>query len=259
MKPGVKIGLGILTSIATAGFIFVYDFYIKDRIDSEEVVVVKAGEEILKSEQISKEKLVIERRAKEALVDGVILAKEIDKVIGRDSKQEIVGNSMLSTKMVDYDQLIPDSSKAEAIRPITKGMIFAQPGSLRRKDVVDIYLVYFDGSTSFTENGPPEATSEENSEGTTEDSNKSEGNPNSELTTGIKVDTKPFLKKVKVVYVKDSGNKEVVSATDGNQGDKRLNATSTISDLEVILNEEDFTKLMDEVLRKGAKLYITYQ
>lgn len=251
MKPGVKIALGIFTSLATAGFIFVYDFYIKDRIDSAEVVVVKAGEEILKSENITKNKLVIERRPKEALIDDVVLAQDMEQIVGQDSSVNIVGNSMISTKMIDFEQLIPDETKGEAIRPITKEMIYAQPGSLRRKDSIDIYLINQDGTTNLTTNGAPEVTSETKAETDSKEADSKE-------EAVVSVNTKPFLKDVRVVYVKDSGNKEVVSATEGNKGDKRLDATSTISDLEVILNEEDFTKLMGEVLGKGARLYITY-
>lgn len=253
MKPGVKIALGVFTSLATAGFIFVYDFYLKDRIDSEEVVVLKAGEEILKSEIITEDKLVIERREKSSLIKDVVKAEEIDKIVGKDSKQDIMGNSMISTKMVDFDKLIPDSTKGEAIRPLTKEMIYAQPGSLRRKDTVNIYLVYPDGTTNLMENGPAVAAS---STPDGEAPNEEKSAPSKEQTNN-KLDTKPFLKHIKVVYVKDSGNKEVVSAAE--KGDQRLNGSSVISDLEVILNEEEFTNLMNEVLGKGAKLYITYQ
>jgi hypothetical protein len=251
MKPSVKIGLGIFVSLFTIGFIFAYDFYIKDRIDSEEVVVVKAGAEILKSEPISKDKLVIERREKSSLVEDVVYAADMEKIIGQDSKQTIVGNSMISSKMIDYEKLIPNAEEGEAIRPITKEMIYAQPGSLRRKDVIDLYLVYGDGTTNLMENGPSKVTSEV----TAKEADKA---TTSLSTEELKLNTKPFLKGVKVVYVKDSGNKEVISAGEGNQ-DKRLNATSTISDLELILNEDDFSNLMTEILSKGAKLYITYQ
>ncbi|MEI2356708.1 hypothetical protein [Mesobacillus zeae] len=250
MKPGMKIASGIFTSLATISLIFIYDFYIQDRIDSTEVVVVKAGEKILKSEQITEDKLVIERRGKEALIDGIVLAKDLDKVIGQDSKQDIVGNSMISTKMVDYDQLIPDASKGEAIRPITKNMIYAQPGSLRRKDVIDIYLVNNDGTTNWSFSGPSKVDSKELT-------------PEEILKPRKRSDIVPFLKGVKVVYVKDAGNKEVVAAPEEKnnsvEADKRLNGTSTISDLEVILNEKDFSLLMDQVVGRGAKLYITYQ
>lgn len=257
MKPSIKIALGIFTSLATIGFIWLYDFYIKDRIDSEEVVVVKAGEQILRSEQITEEKIVIERRAKESLIEDVVLAKDLKKIIGRDSKQDIVGNSMISTKMVDFDDIVPNTSKGEAIRPITKDMIYAQPGSLRRKDVIDLYLVTNDGKKSNI--SPNVATNTPSTTGRdkTHANNQSSNVP--VLPNAQNIDTKPFLEDVKVVYVKDSGNKEVVSAAEGNNQDKRLNATSTISDIEVILNEEDFAKLMDEVLGKGSKLYITYQ
>lgn len=250
MKPSVKIGLGIFTSLATAGFIFVYDSYIKDRIDSTEVVVVKAGEEILKSEQITEDKLTIERRPKEALISDVVLAKDINKIIGEDAQQGIVGNSMISSKMVDFDHMVPDANKGESIRPINKNMIFAQPGSLRRKDVINIYLVKTDGSTNLQENGPSKVNSSDTTNATDSSTAK---------TDSKSIKTKPFLTGVRVVYVKDSGNKEVVSSSDSNTQDKRLNATSTISDLEVILNEDDFTKLMNEVLGNGAKIYITYQ
>lgn len=250
MKPGTKIGLGIFTSLATVALIFSYDFYFKERIDSEEVVVVKVNEEILKSEPITEEKLSIERRSKQALVEGVVLAKDIGQIIGQDSKQDIVGNSMISKKMIDYDELIPDASKGEAIRPITADMIYAQPGSIRRKDVVDIYLVYLDGSTSLHEDGPSKVNS---------DNDEEEKKQEDRSLPIDSMNTTPFLSDVKVVYVKDSGNKEVVSSSEEQVTDKRLNATALISDLEVILNEEDFTNLMNEVIGKKAKLYITYQ
>lgn len=263
MKPAVKIGSGIFLSLATIGLIFTYDFYIKERIDSEEVVVVKPGEEIKKSERITKDKLITERRAKDTLLKDVVYANEMKDIIGRDAKQDLIGNSMVSTKMIDYDLMVPDAAEGEAIRPITGDMIYAQPGSLRRKDIIDIYLVNPDGTASFMQSGPSVVTSdtpatEEGTETSTEPSTETANNSTSTEEKQI-LDTEPFLKNVRVAYVKDSGNKEVVTAEEGIKDDTRLNATSQISDIELILNEEDFTKLMTEVLSKGARLYITYQ
>jgi hypothetical protein len=238
-KPSVKITLGLMTALCTIAFIFVYDMFLRDRIDSVEVVVVKATEEIQKSEKITADKITTERRPKETLISNVVLAKDINSIIGIDSSQLIEGNSMISGNMLDVEEIVPNKEEGEAIRPITKDMIYAQPGSLRRKDTVDIYLVNKDGSTNMTEDGP---------------SNKSSKNSEAASTSAT-----PYLQDVKVVYVKDSGNKEVVSATtEETTEDQRLNATSTISDLEVILNDDDFKKLMDQMLGKGAKLYITY-
>ncbi|MDA6130889.1 hypothetical protein OSK38_26385, partial [Escherichia coli] len=108
--------------------------------------------------------------------------------------------------MIDFEQLIPDETEGEAIRPITKEMIYAQPGSLRRKDSIDIYLVNQDGTTNLITNGAPEVTSETKEE---TDSKEAESKEKVEINTSV--NTKPFLKDVRVVYVKDSGNKEVVS------------------------------------------------
>lgn len=239
-KPSVKITLGLMTALCTIAFIFVYDMFLRDRIDSVEVVVVKANEEIQKSEKITADKITTERRPKDMLISNVVLAKDINSIIGIDSSQLIDGNSMISGNMLDVEEIVPNKEEGEAIRPITKDMIYAQPGSLRRKDTVDIYLVNKDGSNSMQEDG---GTSSEKSKGSEAAS-----------TTAT-----PFLQDVKVVYVKDSGNKEVVSATtEETTEDQRLNATSTISDLEVILNDDDFKILMDQVLGNEAKLYITY-
>ncbi|MGN7299766.1 hypothetical protein [Ferdinandcohnia sp. SAFN-114] len=278
MKPGVKIGLGVMVSFLTIGFIFFYDFYLKERIDSEEVVVVKAGTTIQKTERIDKKHLMIERRPKASLIEDVVLAKDINKIVGNDARHEMVGNQMISMSMIDFDDLVPDTEFGEAIRPITSEWIYAQPGSLRRKDKIDIYLVRPDGSTNLTQNGPTQVVSVEEDEESEEEGTETAANPvntngneNTESTNesgsteesqdNVSIERKPFLQGVRVVYVKDSSNKEVVSSSEegsANQ-DKRLNGSSTISDLEVILNEEDFAKLIEEVLGKGSKLYITYQ
>lgn len=275
MKPGVKIAIGVMVSFLTIGFIFFYDFYLKERIDSEEVVVVKAGTTISKTDRITNKHLAIERRPKASLIEDVVLAKDIDKIVGNDAKHDMVGNQMISMSMIDFDDLVPDTELGEAIRPITNEWIYAQPGSLRRKDKIDIYLVRPDGSTNLTLDGPTQiVSSEETVESeedieTLENTDDTNTNENTESTderteqtpNNISIERKPFLQGVRVVYVKDSSNKEVVSSSEegtANQ-DKRLNGSSTISDLEVILNEADFAKLMEEVIGKGSKLYITYQ
>ncbi|NRD80833.1 hypothetical protein HPT25_26250 [Bacillus sp. BRMEA1] len=233
MKPAVKIALGIFTSLATIGFIFFYDSFIKNKIDSAEVVVVKPGAEILKSDPITQDNLMLQRRPKETLVSGTILANQMKSILGYDANEDLIGNEIVSSDMVDKDGMVPNAKKGESIRPITKDMIYAEPGSLRRKDTIDIYLV--DGIKNPNQSGNVASAVQQSSFG-----------------------NKPFLQNVKVVYVKDSNNKEVISPQDEKTDDKRLDATSKISDLEVILNEDDFQGLMKQVVGNGAKLYITY-
>ncbi|MGE6755941.1 hypothetical protein ACQKFO_21305 [Rossellomorea sp. NPDC071047] len=237
MKPGWKIFLGIFLSLSTMAFVVVYDLYIKDRIDSVEVVVVKAGEEIKKKDLIDRSKVTVERRPKQDLIEGAILKEEMNEIYASSAAQNIVSNSMISKKMIDYDRMIPDESEGEAIRPITGDMIQAQPGSLRRKDSIDIYLV-------------KKGTERANSANVASSADK-------KLTKEEFVNG-PLLKDVRVVYVKDSSNKEVMNGNPEKIKDERLDGSGKISDLEVILNEEDFQKLMDKVVKEGYLLYITY-
>ena len=70
-----------------------------------------------------------------------LLIEDEKQVIGYDAGQLLVGNAIISKDMVDYDKLVPNEKEGEAIRPIVSDMIFAMPGSVRRKDTIDIYLV----------------------------------------------------------------------------------------------------------------------
>jgi hypothetical protein len=235
VKPGVKIVLGISLSLLTMGFVVFYDMYIKERIDSVEVVVVKAGQEIKKNEMITRSMIAVERRPKQDIIKGAITKDGYNDLLSESAAQTIVGNSMVSKSMVDYDRLIPDESAGEAIRPITDEMIYSQPGSLRRKDRIDIYLV----------------KKEEKGQNTNVASSKDTAKKNGLMK-------EPILSDVRVVYVKDDSNNEVINGTPEKVKDDRLNASGKISNLEVILNEEDFQKLMDKVVNEDYLMYITY-
>lgn len=246
MKPRTKIILGVFTSLLLLALIPTYDIFLKDKIDSTAVVVVKADTEIKTNQTIEPEMLNIERRRKQDLVDDVVLANEINDITGMEAAELLVSNSMVSKKMIDYDQLLPNPDEEEAIRPIVSDMIYAKPGSLRRKDNIDIYTI----SGDVTEKRKANASEEtESNEVSSEDVKKAE-------KEALK---KPLLTNVRVVYVKDSANNEV-TGEDGKVVAKgeRLNATGNISDLEVILNEEDFNQLMKAVIEDNQKLYITY-
>ncbi|MFC0273779.1 hypothetical protein ACFFIX_20540 [Metabacillus herbersteinensis] len=251
MKPRTKITLGILTALTVMLFIPIYDLFIKDKIDSIEVVVVKPGKTIEKNEEITEAKLAVERRQKQSLIGDVIYAKEISEILGREASQVMVSNSMVSKKMIDYDLIVPNESEGEAIRPIVSDMIFAKPGSLRRKDTIDIYLISKDLIGNYTDT---QATDSPSSAAPNEVSSKQKPKVSPSMLK------EPLLKNVKVVYAKDSSNREVTndSEEDAKNKNERLNATGNISDLEIILNEEDFQRLMNEVIQNENKMYITY-
>jgi hypothetical protein len=228
-------------------FIVFWEFVFKDRIDSVEVVVVKAGETIQVKEPISKDKITIERRSKKDLIQDVVYSSEFNEILGEDAAQIIVSNSMISKKMIDFDKMIPDESEGEAIRPLPAEWIYATPGSLRRKDRIDIYLI----DQELIDKLQGKEANKNNEEPVKVISDKEE----------IKsILLKPILEDVSVIYVKDGSNKEVISQDTNQQSglQQRLNASGKVSELEVLLNEEDFNKIADSVLGKEGRLYITY-
>ncbi|MCA1064446.1 flagella basal body P-ring formation protein FlgA (plasmid) [Rossellomorea sp. AcN35-11] len=236
MKPGLKIAIGIFMALVSMSFVVVYDVYVKDKIDSVEVVTVKAGQVIEKNEVIELSKISVQRREKSGLIDGVFTADRIKEIIGVEASQTMVGNSMISEKMLDRDALIPNEEEGEAIRPIIAEWIYAAPGSLRRKDTIDVYLIK-------------------------NEDNKTQANvvaSKEEEISKLKDVKGPVLKDVQVIYAKDPSNKEVIGGEGARGDDKRLDASAQIADIEVILNEDDFTALADYVIKEGYKLYITY-
>lgn len=233
-----SIGMFVLT---IAGIVF-YDQVYKEKVLSTEVVVAK--ERINKHTEFSRSNLVIERRNKSELVKGYVKPSEISKLYGKDANAVILENQVVSDEYVDFENLTPDPSKNEAIRPIPSDWIYAMPGSLRRKDIITIYPVKpkdekvstsiktIDEDKALTENDADNSTPEE-----------------------VADRFKPILKNIPVNYVKTSSNQEVMNEKGSNE---RLNASGTASDIEVNINEDQLKKLV-KFIDAGYKLYISYR
>jgi hypothetical protein len=241
MKPWMKMVIGLLVALSVIGFLIVWEMFIKERIDTVQVVVV--AKEIPKQEVISREHLSIENRKKSTLLSGAILAEDKNKILGEIAAHALVKNAMISKKDIDWERLTPDESKGEAIRPIPDEWIYAKPGSLRRKDKIDIYLWKPPVKVALNE-GEQEVREPEKEISIDFDILKGEA---------------PVLQDVPVIYAKDNSNKEVVNekGEKETEEEKRLNATGTIAALEVNLDEDEFKSLM-EATKQGYLLYITY-
>lgn len=249
MGNKAKIGLSVGIFVLIAGGIVSYDAFLKDKINTEEVVVVKQGVTVKESQTLDNSVLAIENRPKTQVPDDAITSAQIDSIAGKTASVNVTGNSVLTKEQVDYDNLVPNKEDGEAIRPITADMLFATAGTLRRGDEVTIYAL--------TENQWGEATHSDNEQVVTD-------------TNDLVAKNEPILKDVKVAYVRDGSNNEVQNATQtqsesstdavsqSENSDARLNGTSTVSELEVILKEDDFQKLMTQVTGQGKKLYIVY-
>ncbi|MGE8081338.1 hypothetical protein [Peribacillus loiseleuriae] len=323
MKPWLKLSIGIAMSLLSIMFIVLWDTVLKDRIDSVEVVVIKPGIVVEKNETVTNDKLLVEKRNKSSLIEGIVHANEVNKVIGKTAKQTLVGNQILSSRQLDMDGLTPNARDGESIRPIPENWIYASPSTLRRTDKIDIYLIpgkdmkgaVEDANISYSGLSPEQEKALLDAEYGDREENKKYENERKEISDkkGVKVniekstldlaeaeeilkeikkikkgkdsavevvETKrqdllskynlseeewsalvktgniPLLSDIPVIYVKDGSGNEIENGENSTES-KRLTATGQISDLELILNEEEHRTILDSV-NKGFQLYITY-
>lgn len=322
MKPWMKISLGIFLSIFIIAFIVVWDTVIKDRIDSVDVVVVKPGVVIEKHHVLKEEDLMLERRNRATLVEGVVY--KIKDVVGYEAKQRLYGNTILSERDVEFTSFTPNAKKGEAIRPIPNEWIYAAPSTIRRKDYIDFYLFKPEGITLEDEENvdykglSPEQKAkleELNTEREKENDKYKEDRENIAKGKGIDVEetvdevsdkdtesidvvnTKdtvekgeaipnnrqdtlrkkymselgltemewnslvvkgdiPLLVDIPIIYVKDGSGNEIQNGENSTE-EKRLTSTGAVTDLEVILSEDEY-RLIKGYMEKGYTLYITY-
>ncbi len=322
MKPWLKLSIGIAMSLISILSIVLWDTVLKDRIDSEEVVVIKPGIIVEKNETLTNDNLIMEKRSKSSLIEGIVYADEINNVIGKTAKQTLVGNQILSHRQLDMEGIIPNPKVGEAIRPIPKNWIYASPSTLRRTDKIDIYLIPGAdikeeevSNISYSGLSPEQDKALLDAETTNNEENKKYEKDRKEISEkkGIQVneskstlnlneaekilkeikkiekgkDTSieiteakrddllskynlsadewsllvragdiPLLVEIPVIYVKDGSGNEIENGENSTESD-RLTATGQISDLELILNEEEHRTILDYV-KKGFQLYITY-
>lgn len=245
MGKKVKVASSVFIFAASVGGLVSYDVYLKDKINTEDVLVVAQGTTISESQTLNDKNIIVEGRPKTQIPEGAILAKDAERVIGKNASVKISGNTVITEDQVDFKDVVPNKEDGESIRPITSDMIFAVNETIRRGDNIDIYAMTEIEWGNLSRNNPDEIVS---------------GNPN-EVSNN-----EPILTDVKVAYVRDGSNGEVRNA-DGSESDNeeanqessgRLYGTNTVSELELILNEEDFQKLMSQVAGHGKKLYIVY-
>lgn len=229
--------------VLTIAGIVLYDQVIKDKVLSTEVVVAKT--QITKHEELSESNLVVERRNKEELIKGYIKPDEMESLYGEETNSTILKNQMISKQFIDYDNLTPDPTKHEAIRPIPSDWIYAMPGSLRRKDMITIYPV----KDKEKEVAQTIRTIDDDKKTLT--SNDANNKTPDEVANRFE----PILKNISVNYVKTSSNQEVM---DDKKAKERLNANGLASDIEVNITEEQL-KTIVQYIDEGYKLYISYR
>jgi hypothetical protein len=331
MKPRLKIILGFSIFLFTIGFIILWDTVIKVRIDSVSVAIVRPGVVIEKNTVIYEDMIMVEKRDRGSLIEGVVYEEEIEGIIGYETKQQLYGNSIISKRYIDFEGITPSSSKGEAIRPIPNEWIYASPSTLRRKDYIDFYL--FKSDEMIKEQGRNqeqnvtyfglspeqelklrelnEQIDEENKQyqkeresialdkdmelQNTEQQTKSTeelfeetervieetdavikgeklsgthqelqrerimkalGISQQEWSVLVKKGDIPILVDIPIIYVKDGAGNEIQNGENSTQ-EERLTATGSISDLEVLMNEDEY-RLLKGYMELGFRIYISY-
>lgn len=220
MRKFIQPLLSILLITLSAGLIFLWEFYLNDRLNTTSVVV--AAKDIEKNQVIKNSDLTIIRIKSEQAVNHPIIDPK--QIIGVETCQFVVKGNQFVDAMLDRYGLEPNSN--QLIYSIPKEWIYSSPGSLRRKDRVYIYAIYDDNR-----------------------------NLNGGILPDRQIASEPILKNLVVAYAKDSSNQEVKPAINS---EKRLDATGAINNLELVMTQEQYSILEKNYL-DGFKFNFAYR
>lgn len=241
MKRFGRVALALLLLSFGVAFVFYFEFELKDKLDTVEVVVAK--ESIDFKEQITADDLMVKTVRRGNEVEGHVKPLRLETLIGKHASVKIEKGTQIYPELIDTFDLVPDGSKGEFVAPIPKEWLFAVPGSLRRTYYADVYAI-----------GDKEAMMiKQLQEDAKQESAKAEDEEESEvLVTNVAPDSLPILENIRVASVKDGSNKEVTVSEETNE------ATGTVSALEIIADTE-MLETIKTYTESGYKLYVVYK
>ena len=223
------VSLGLI--LGAIGALIVWETYLDDLINTKEVLVAANTLEkntVVGKNDIKLAKVPIEQLSEQAITDpNLTIGKETAFIIRKG--QQIIIDAL------DIEGVVPNAD--QIIVPIPKQWLISVPGSLRRKDKVNIYempTIDLTGGLINKAPGGVEAASVNN------------------FVTG---NGRPIVDNISVAYAKDPSNQEVKPAE---QSKLRIDATGTISDLELVLTDQQLNLLKNKVLQ-GYKFILAYK
>lgn len=223
------VSLGLI--LGAIGALIVWETYLDDLINTKEVLVAASTLEkntVVGKNDIKLAKVPIEQLSEHAITDpNLTIGKETAFIIRKG--QQIIMDAL------DIEGVVPNAD--QSIVPIPKEWLISVPGSLRRKDKVNIYempTIDLTGGLINKAPGGVEAASVNN------------------FVTG---NGRPIVDNIAVAYAKDPSNQEVKPAE---QSKLRIDATGTISDLELVLTDQQLNLLKNKVLQ-GYKFILAYK
>lgn len=244
--------LPILFLVFGAGIVGFFEFYLKDRVDTVEVLVAKNDIEF--KQKISSKDIEIKRVRKENVVASAYKPSDAKLIINQYSSIEIPKGTQIYPSLVDEFSLIPNEKEGEFVAPIPDEWLFAVPGSLRRSYVADFYAIP-DGDQALLRSLISEATGNAESQ----EVNQEQQNSEQPVNTDVQIDQavlsgkEPVLKNIRVSSVKDRSNKEVKASEENSD-----TATGVIANLEIIANQEMLDTLREQT-QLGNKIYVVYK
>lgn len=250
----LKVLLPILILTGGIFFVFLFEFYIKDKVNVVPVIVAK--QDIAFKEPLTPENITIIDIKRDYLVQDAyygVSEQHLEKLHGRVAAVEISKGTQIYENLIDTYDLVPDEEKGEFIAPIPDEWLFAVPGSLRRSYIADFYIVAGENEQGLRQelmdlNDMEEVKSNSDS---TETDKPIEATAES-LDESKSMLNKPILTNVRVAHTKDNANREV-----RNVNDKQYDATGNISKIEIVANQE-MLQTIKGYMDQGYKLYITY-
>jgi hypothetical protein len=251
----LKVFLPFLILTGGISFVFLFEFYIKDKVNVVPVVVAK--EDISFKEPITPENITIVNVKRDNLVKAAYYGVEeqhLQKLYGKLAAIDIKQGTQIYGDLLDTYDLVPDEVKGEFIAPIPNEWLFAVPGSLRRSYYADLYIVPGEKEKGLRQeltnlNEPKDGG---NNEGDSTAEDKPIEATVESLDQSKSLLSKPILINVRVAHTKDNANREV-----RNVQDKDKDATGNISKIEIVANQEMLNTIRKYV-DQGYKLYITY-
>jgi len=252
--------------VLSASLLFIYEFYMKDKINTVPVLV--ASKDIGFKDKFTVDNLKVEYIRREHAIDNGIQVKDVKNavdVLNYYAAIDIKRGTQIYTELVDHYNLIPDESKGEFVAPVPKEWIFSLPGSIRKSYVADFYLIAPNNETEILLERIKDQLNEDKKENTSETENEntegdnvrthSEKEEEEFIKEQLNEGNKPLLTNVRLFAAKDNSNKEVVNVENNKTLSK--DASGVINSIEIIATEEQLN-LLKEYMSKGYKLYITY-
>ncbi|MDP4084720.1 MAG: flagella basal body P-ring formation protein FlgA [Bacillota bacterium] len=236
-----------LMGLAVGLFVWYEWFGGRELINYQQVVVLKQN--LNRGEEVKPDNLMYLMVEKQNVISGAIT--DPNQIVGKDVKNFVPGKDQLVNEFFDRADLV--LHKGEYVAQIPSEWTLAFPDSMRRGDNIAIYAV--NSGSDLMNSLSKKIVAHSN----TSKNKATDNNSNTQNTTidseSLNIDTSNLNKilEVKVAYVKDSTNHEVVTVGSGD----RLNGSGDIHSVEIITTTDKFEKI-EQQINSGAKLIMMY-